>query len=255
MREEFAVDEQTKRVYKLEKEKEIDILSARVSIIYSIVVLFFLLWLLFDIWYKEYTVFKFFSYNTNESLNSPLFRLVAFTFIGGCLGGTIASIRGIIYWHCEIKAFGGRFIYKHLAVPWIGGTLALFVFAIIRSSIGMLGGAFSTDSEITRQTLSLFAIGVLSGYGSPQVYKWIDSHVNRLFSTSPNAEKIKIPDIAEKDIAEAEAILNCVGLKIGNKKERKAQKGERVDMIVEQDPKAGIVKGDHQTVDITIAVP
>jgi hypothetical protein len=122
-------------------------------------------------------------YSIKGLLNSDFFRLIAFTFIGGCLGGTLASIRGIIFWHCEECAFGGRFLYKHIAEPWIGGAVALFVFALIRSGIGILGGEFTTDSAMLRQTLSSFAIGMLSGYGSRQVYKWIDFQVNRMFRT------------------------------------------------------------------------
>lgn len=243
-------DDQTGQEYVIQQEKLHDIVLATISIVYSMVVLIFLLWLLFDVWYKEYRLIPLLTYSVKESLNSSVFRLVAFTFIGGCLGGTIASIRSIIAWHCEVKAFGGRFIYKHLSQPWIGGTLALFIFAIVRSGIGILGGEFTPDSGMTRQALSLFSIGVLSGYGSHQVYKWIDFQVNRIFQF---AAKQKVPDLKGKSMPEAEAALSKVGLKIGQVLKHKARQDEVINTVVAQNPPAGMPTEGYKEVTITIA--
>ena len=252
MAQETIVDEQTGIEYPLKEERKPDMISAGISIGYSILVLIFLLWLLFDVWYKDYKFIAILGYAPKESLMSPFFRLLAFTFIGGCLGGTVASIRGIIFWHCENRAFGARFIYKHLSLPWIGGALALFIFALVRSGIGILGGEFTSDMALMRQTLSSFAIGGLSGYGSRQVYKWFDSQVNRMFQVALRPKGRKIPDLTGKTRQEAEALLQNAGLKIGKETGRKPVGGQKAGMIVEQNPKAGAPAESCKEVDITI---
>jgi|WetSurMetagenome_2_1015567.scaffolds.fasta_scaffold04603_6 hypothetical protein len=182
-----AVDPQTGQPYELEPEEEADVFTAYVSMGYSLVVLFFFLWLLFDVWSKGYRFFSLLPWLVSlnkEAFDSSTFRLVAYTFIGGCLGGTIASMRSIIGWHCEKGAFGSRFLLKHISQPWVGGVLALFIFAIVRGGIDILGGEFANQTSGTtmfKQALTSFGLGLLSGYGSHQVYKWIDSQVNRLF--------------------------------------------------------------------------
>lgn len=254
MAKKMVVDEQTGIEFELEDEKVTDFISAGISLVYSVLILLFFLWLLFDIWYKDYKLISFFGYDTSKTaLDLTVFRLLAFTFIGGCLGGAVASIRSIIYWHCEKKGFGGRFIYKHLSHPWIGGVLALFNFALIRSGISILGGEFAGDATLLRQTLSSFAIGALSGYGSRQVYKWFDSQVKRIFHVASRKEVETIPDLIGKTKEEAEAILKNAGLKIGKDVKRKAKKDEKIGTIVEQDPKAGKPKGDTEEVMVIIA--
>jgi hypothetical protein len=251
----MAIDEQTGKEFIIQKEKMPDSIAANISMGYSLIILLFLLWLLFDIWSKGYRFFSFIPLlvdSNKDAINSTTFRLVAFTFIGGCLGGTINSIRAIINWHCEKDAFGCRFFFKHISLPWIGGTLALFIYAIVRSGIGMLGGDLDTNSGTTlmRQTLSLFAFGVLSGYGSHQAFIWIDFQVNRIFRT---VIKPKVPNLIGRTQKEADAALAKVGLKIGTRTERPVQQHEKVDTIVEQNPTSGISVEGYKEVDIKIA--
>lgn len=178
-----ARDEQTGKEYELIPEKKLDMFIALLSTIYLLFSLVFSLWLLFDVWTRNYS-FVFGNSNLKNALFNQAFQTPAYAFIGGLLGGTVNGIRSIISWHSERKSFGSRFIYKYLSLPLLGGTLALFAYALLSSGIAVLSGVSPSGTENANASLSMFSLGALAGYGSHKLFVWLDSHVNRIFKTT-----------------------------------------------------------------------
>ena len=104
--------------------------------------------------------------------------------------------------------------------------------------------------------LLALAIGSLVGYGSPQVVKWLDSQVNRLFKVTPASEtpapEKKIPNLVGLTRQEAEKKLSEAGLKIGTVTD-KAAGGKPVGTILEQEPRADASSSPGAAVNVTIA--
>lgn len=249
-----VTDEQTGIEFDVVPEKGWDTGWACVSFVYLSLTLIFLLWLLLDTWLGKNTVFlRWLNYSDIETqLAKPVFRSFAFVFIGGALGGVIAGYRSCIFWHSEKQAFGARFVWRYLFFPWLGGTLALFVFAILRSGIGVVGGNVGGGSA---NMLMALAVGSLVGYGSPQVVKWLDSQVNRLFKVTPTSDGAapakSIPDLAGLTQQAADKKLTEAGFKLG-KVAQKQEAGRVKDIIFEQDPKAGATAPRDTSVNVTV---
>jgi hypothetical protein len=250
------IDEQTGKKFELVPEKCWDKFWASVSFAYLGIALVFFLWLLFDIWLRKNTLFiKWLGYSSIESaLNTPIFRSFAYAFIGGALGGIIAGYRSCIFWHSEQQAFGARFVWRYLFFPWLGATLALFVYAILGSGVAVVGGNIHVGA--TNKLLAL-AIGSLVGYGAPQVVKWLDSQVNRIFKVpstpeTPASEK-KVPDLAGLAQQDAEKKLADAGLKLGEIT-KQHENGKKVGTIFEQNPEAGSSTPAEGSVNVTIAI-
>jgi hypothetical protein len=247
----YVRDEATGIVYEVHPEKGVDTSFAVLSIFYLLLMLAFFFWQLFDVWIGQYSLAKLVGYKDIGRLTSPSFRLVAFTFIGGGLGGVINGIRSIIGWHSERSAFGRRFLWKYVVAPWIGTTLALFAFALIRSGIAIVGGDLQTDAANIRQILSMFAIGVLSGYGSREVFIWLDAQVKRIFKVTPET---KVPDLTHKTKEEVEEILKAASLKLGKISEEPTEDESIVGKVISQTPVQDTSIAGGGTVDITIAI-
>ena len=256
----YTTDEQTGKQFEVVPEKGWDTGWAIVSFTYLSVALGFFLWLLLDTWLRKNTVFiRWLGYSSIEPhLLKPIFRSFAYSFIGGALGGVIAGYRSCIFWHSEQQAFGARFIWRYLFFPWLGGTLALFVYAILGSGIAVVGGNVSFGA--TNMLLAL-AIGSLVGYGSPQVVKWLDSQVNKLFKVTPvpdvpasnlPAAKKTVPDLAGLTEQEAKAKLTAVGLTFGIATKNSGT-GHQTGKIFDQEPGAGAQAAAGTSVNVTIA--
>ncbi|MCG3207125.1 MAG: hypothetical protein FOGNACKC_00725 [Anaerolineae bacterium] len=230
----FAVDEQTGKVYELKKENRVDYVFAIVSIIYLLLVMAFFFWLLFDVWIGQYRLATVFGYPT-ELLSSPAFRLPAYAFIGGALGGTVNGIRSFLVWHAERFAFGQRFIWKYVTAPWLGAALALFTFALIRSGVVVFNGDNAPDVASFSQVLATFGIGVLAGYGSREVFIWLDAQVKRLFQVQPSANVI-VPELIGKTRQEAEDILRAVRLNLGDVVEQDQDEPGLAGKVISQTP-------------------
>lgn len=246
----YVRDESTGIVYELHPEKTLDTSFAIISILYLLFMLAFFFWQLFDVWIGQYSLVHWIGYDIGR-LGSPSFRLVTFTFIGGGLGGIINGIRSIIGWHSERSAFGRRFVWKYIVAPWTGTALALFAFALIRSGVAIIGGDFKTDAADIRQTLSMFAIGVLSGYGSREVFIWLDAQVKRIFKVTV---ELKVPDLLYKTKSEAEKILKAANLKLGEVSEETTEDQNLVDKVIKQEPASEKPIAEGGLVNITIAV-
>jgi hypothetical protein len=254
----YTTDEQTGKQFEIVPEKRWDTVWACVSFTYLSLALGFFLWLLLDTWLRKNTVFvRWLHYSSIEpQLGLPIFRSFAYAFIGGALGGVIAGYRSCIFWHSEQQAFGARFVWRYAFFPWLGGTLALFVYAILGSGIGAVGGNVSAGAT---NMLSALALGSLVGYGSPQVVKWLDSQVNKLFKVTPAtdgaivpAPKKTVPDLAGLTQQDAETKLTDAGLKFGTVYKRSGTGGQ-AGMILAQDPAAGSQAAAGAAVNVTIA--
>lgn len=241
-----ASDEQTGKVFEVWSEALWDTLAAAFSVLYLILVLFFLCWALFDIYYKQNELLaRIFSKDTIYP-DSPLSRVIAYAVIGGAMGGVVNGFRSIISWHAERRAFGWRFMWKYITLPPLGALLAAMVYSIVYGGIGVLGGTFT---ETKNQALSAFAIGALSGYGSHKVFLWLDGQVNKLFIVMA-----KVPDLTGKTRKEAEFALEKVHLKLGTVSQEASSEPNIIDKVIRQDPVAGSRCSKGASVDITIAV-
>lgn len=185
-----VLDQQTGEVYVLSPENRSDTVMAYIAITYLLLMLLFVLWFLFDIWYTASPVFDTLGYADLEKMRaSSTIRLIAYTVIGGVLGGTVNGIRSFIIWHCDRHAFGRRYVWKYIADPWLGATLALIAFALVRSGVAVVGGEITPDAIGATQILANFGIGALAGYGSRSVFVWLDAQVNRLFRVEENQNR------------------------------------------------------------------
>jgi hypothetical protein len=240
-------DEQTGKLFEIIPEKKPDTFFAMVSFVYLFLALGFFLWLLFDIWARNYTLGCLSDEVRTRLKSSPTFHSFAYAFIGGGLGGAIAGFRSCIHWHCEEQAFGRRFVWKYLFFPWLGATLALFVYAILGSGIAVMGGnaTFSTT-----KMLLAFAVGSLVGYGSPQVLKWLDSQVNKLFKVASG----QVPDLIGLTEQQAEKTLAAAGLKIGRTVDKR-QDVKDPGKIIAQSPLKDSDFPRDGSVEITIGAP
>lgn len=248
----YVLDDQTGKVFELQDETPLDFWTAVASTIYLLVMLVFFLWLLFDVWFGQFSLATIIGYKELGRLAaSPTFHLLAYTIIGGALGGIVNSIRSILVWHSERQAFGVRFVWKYITAPWLGATLALFVYALIRSGITVFGGEGSITSTTIVQSLATLGMGALAGYGWRQVFIWLDAQVNKIFKTT--TDETVVPDITGKIRQDAEEILKTAKLKVGAVTEEDATDEKMLNLIVKQNPKPETRVAVDTTVDFTIA--
>lgn len=256
----IVIDKETGNVYELETETLWDIFTATFSLLYLLTMLVLLCWALFDIYHGQNQLLtRIFPEDTNYP-DSPLSRLIAYAVIGGGLGGVVNGFRSIIIWHAERRAFGWRFMWKYITLPPLGAVLAPIVYAIVYCGIGVLGGGYTQDENSTNQALSAFAIGALSGYGSRQVYIWLDEQVKKIFNPPPKAEVnvldvvVNVPDLKGKTQKEAEASLEEANLKLGKVSTQVSSDTAITDKVICQNPVADSISSKGNSVDITIAV-
>jgi hypothetical protein len=195
MKSQIFVDEKTGNVYNLVPEKSWDIAAATFSILYLVVMLAVFSGLLFAILSNQFL-----------QEDNPIYKLMAYTVIGGGLGGIINGIRSFIGWHADRRAFGRRYIWKYITLPLLGAVLAAMVYAFFRSGFVAFGGNFTPDDNFANQTFGAFSIGALSGYGSHRVLKWLEEQVNKLFKLTATVG-IKAPDLKDKTEEQAKTLL------------------------------------------------
>ncbi|HSB69698.1 MAG TPA: PASTA domain-containing protein [Candidatus Methylomirabilis sp.] len=238
---ETAEDVDTRVSYVVQPEQWHDRLAARLSILYLLAMLVLLSSVLYQIWSGDPKLLKNITgIDLASSGKMTLFRLMAYTAIGGALGAVANGIRSIIYWHLEKQGFGGRFIWKYLSLPPLGALLAVMVYATIRAGIGSIGGN-ATPTEGGAQPMWAFAFGALSGYGSHKVFVWLDDKVKKLFEVPEKSEEkgVKVPDVKGKTQAEAEAALQDAGLACGKIDTTLSTDPKMEGKVVEQTPAAG----------------
>ena len=226
-------DDQTGVEFELHREHWWDTLAAIISIVYLLSVLVFCGWLLIDIWSRA---FQFAPLNPlKDQLTAPIFRLMAYAALGGALGGVVDGIRSFIIWHAERKSFGWRFIWKYLALPLQGAALAVIVYALIRGGIAAFSGGLGSTEGTVMASMFALATGALSGYGSREVFIWLDKQVSRLLQTT-DAQVIAVPDLSGKTQAEADQLLTDLKLKLGDVTRQEQADDNLVDKIIGQKP-------------------
>jgi len=151
------------------------------------------------------------------------------------------------------------FLCGILAGPWaglLGGAVGGLYMSLTRipfvaGGIAILGGSFTPEEGSANQVLSAFGIGALAGYGSNKVFRWLDGHVNRIFSTQ---KEVAVPDLTGLTEDEAVTALEETGLKVGKKVEERSDPANAGKVIL-QAPKADSKLAPGAVVDITIATP
>ena len=184
-------------------------------------------WVLFDTWSGNYLPLRFLKYDI-AVINRPAFRLVAFTVIAGGLGGVLNGLRSTLTYY---NGFNQRYLWKYLAAPWMGATLAMFVYALVRSSLVVLGGDAATQSVGGAQILSNFAAGALAGYGAKDVFFWLDSRVEKIFKVREN-----VPDLTGKQEEAAVSRLHSANLQLGDVSRVRTRNRKRIGTVINQSP-------------------
>jgi hypothetical protein len=243
-------DDQTGVEFELTHEHWWDTVAAIISIVYLLSMLVFCGWLLIDIWSRAFQFAPL--YSMRAQLSAPIFRLMAYSALGGALGGTIDGIRSFVNWHAERKSFGWRFIWKYLALPLQGAALAVIVYAVVRGGIAAFSGGLGTAEGTVMASLFALATGALAGYGSRQVFVWLDKQVSRLFQTTEDKAKISVPDLTNKTEEEARQILTDLKLKLGSVTSEAQENAERVGKVIRQKPLAKEDADESTAVDVTI---
>ena len=225
-------------------QKKRDRTAAVICILYLLSVLVAFSWLLFDTWIGNYFLLQALNYDL-AVLNQTSFRVVAFTVIAGGLGGIINGLRSTLHYY---NGFNQQYAWKYVTAPWMGVTLALFVYALIRSSIVAFGGTVTTSNTSGAQILTNFAAGALAGYGSKDVLVWLDAAVHRLFQV-----KEKVPDVTGQSQGAAISRLQAANLELGDISRVAPKNGKGPGTVVGQSPppQAPIDRGE--TVDLSVA--
>ena len=217
---------------------------AVLCILYLLLLLVFFSWQLFDTWIGRHSLPRSIGYDLKR-LGTPGFRLVAFTVIGGGLGGVINGIRSILNYY---NGFTHHYAWKYICSPWMGATLALFVYALIHSSIVILGGSSASEHISTAQVLSNFAAGTLAGYGSKDVFIWLDARVHKIFQVTE-----KVPDVTGKPKNAAVSRLHAAHLEVGEVSKIPQENGKHQGTVIDQSPPPTASLDRGESVDIAVA--
>jgi len=256
--EPYVVEEQTGRVFEVKTEGKADRLAAIIGVVYLIIMTLFFLWQLFDIWVGKMTFAKILGYLDTEQVTESTTLVILYTFLGGALGALVNEIRGFIFWHCEHGAYGGRYIWKSLLAPWLGGTLGLFVYFLTRSGIGLFTGEFIPTEQTAQQAIPMFTIGALAGYGSRKVFIWLDHQVTRLFrikaAKKTSEEMTKVPNLVGMEQEEAKNKLAEAKLELGEVDSETTDKPDMVGKVIAQGVNPDLSLAVGSRVDIIIGV-
>jgi hypothetical protein len=212
--------------------------------VYLLLMLALFSWLLFDCWIGRHSLAGQLGYEVKR-LDYSGFRLVAFTIIAGGLGGAVNGIRSI---NSYCQSFSRKHRWKYIAAPWMGSTLALLVYALLRSSIAVLGGNVSSDSVGNTQVLANFAAGALAGYGSKDVFIWLDDKVHKIFQVTD-----KVPNVTGKSQEVAMSRLQAAQLELGEVSKVPQKNGKRAGTVIDQSPPPESPIDRGQSVDISVA--
>ncbi len=224
-------------------ETKHDSVGGILSIVYLLLMLAFFSWQLFDTWIGAHTLLGLFGYSLTR-LNTPTFHLVAFTMIGGALGAIVNGIRSFLVYS---NGFAARYTWKYITAPWMGGVLALLVYALIHSSTAVFSGSTTTDVG-NAQLLANFAAAALAGYGSRDVFIWLDAQVEKLFKVPQG-----VPNVIGKPEEPATDTLHDHNLAKGVTINVPRKNGEVDGTVVAQSPSPNEITTRDADVDITVA--
>ena len=239
-------DAQTGKDFEVIPEGRIDIVFAWISAAYSLAVIGFLAWLVLNVRYGQ-PAFPL----LGQILSGSTSKFVFYTAVGGAIGAAINNLRSFIAWHAEERAFGWRFIWKYLAMPPIGATLAVLVYGILQGGAAVMTGATApaAGQATAVSSLTAWATGALAGYGSHNVFKWLDDKVNSLFKI--DAKQTTVPDAKGKSLDEAKKMMIDAQLKVGTVTEAPAG-SDQAGKVIAQTPDAGNQIDCGSKVDLTV---
>jgi len=245
------VDEQTGTAFEIVDERWFDVLAAWVSAGYSLFAIGYLAWVILDTWSGAYRSWPgSLTNNFDKTVSLTIFKLVLYTAVGGGMGAAINNLRSFVSWHAERKAFGWRFIWKYIALPPLGATLAVLVYGIIQGGMAVFnGGNVGTGGAVT--SLSAWATGTLAGYGSHKVFIWLDDKVNSFF----NISTATVPDVAGKTPADATQAITSAKLKVGQTTQQVTTNAAMVGKVIGQNPAGGTEIACDSKVDLIIGTP
>jgi hypothetical protein len=245
----YVKDQQTGKVYIKIDEHWYDKVSAAISALYSLAVIGYLTFMILYVLSGRYAFWpEAFTNKIANLLTYPVAKLILYTAIGGAMGAAVNNLRSFISWHAEDKAFGWRFIWKYIAMPPLGGTLAVLVYGILQGGMAVInGGATPENNQLT--SLSAWATGMLAGYGSSKVFIWLDDKVNTLFKI--DKKQVAVPDLTGKSESEARQMLSNAQLEVGTVSK---EVNEQVDKVIKQTPGAGTQIDCGSKVDLTIGI-
>jgi hypothetical protein len=218
---------------------------ATLSIAYLLLLLAFFFWLLFDTWIGKNSIPGLARYTIPT--DARVYRLVAFTMLGGGLGGVINGLRSFLQ-HGSV--FDGRFTWKYITLPWLGTTNALFVYALISSGLSVFGSSGATAGAQPSQIIAMFSVGVLAGYGSRDVFLWLDAQVTKLFKY-----EVMVPNLRYQSVEQAEKNLHKAQLQLGLIIEEERAGMPASGKVIRQEPESGSIIERGTAVAITLAVP
>ncbi len=256
----YFQDPQSGQTYLLVPEQKTDTVLANISASYLMLMLIFFLWLLVDAWLGKYTLMLGFGeLSTKGDVTSPFFKLAVYSFVGGGLGGIVNGFRSIVRWHCELRGFGRRFVWKYITLPWLGATLGLFVFAIMFGGVAVVAGDISTSAPSPKQIVAMFGIGALAGFGSRSVFKWLDAKVADVFKTKPTTETAQtdatesVPDLIGMTKQDAENAVSASNLIMATVTDQVDPDKSKHGTVIAQYPLPGSSVASGTSVHITIA--
>ena len=213
------------------------------ALLYLLFTLGFFSWLLFDTWVDAHTLFRLVGYPLTR-LQTPLFHLVAYTVIGGAMGGIINGIRSVLLY---LSSFNRRYFWKYIVAPWMGAALAIIGFALLRSTVAIFGGDAVNTNTGTPQFLANFGIGALAGYGSKDVFVWLDKQVSKLFAVQEAT-----PDVTGKSEPVAVSQIQAQNLAVGAVATAPATTAQEDGKVLDQNPAPGTPIERGQPVDIVV---
>jgi hypothetical protein len=201
-----ARDQQTGKVYVIRHEDRVSTITAALALSILLISLVVLAYGLVDVWTRQYAMLQLLGFR-RESLDTELFRLLAYTGIAGAMGGATDAFRSLVAWHCEAHAYGRRFFWKDIASPLVGGLVGIFVYVLLRTGTGAVNGDLTLERANGLVVLSAFGVAFLAGFCWHQVFKWLDDQFNQRFRTGSPTEEVDVPDIVGLPFRDVRATL------------------------------------------------
>jgi hypothetical protein len=252
----FVKDQQTGNVYELHRESTLDTEAAIASIVYLLAMLYFIIRLFIDVCSGEMKLMSWFSTKVDLTcLSSATCCAITYAAIGGALGGIVNGFRSILNWHTDRESFSWRHIWRYIILPFLGASLAVIVYAVVRSGLAAVGvdlepAKGAENCVPAKQVFVLIALGALCGYGSHQVFRWLDLQVAKIFKTA--GTEVIVPDLDNLPIEDAIKAIQAAKLKVGNIDYGDGGASLKSYRVKGQKPEKGQTVQESTSVDITL---
>ena len=123
-----------------------------------------------------------------------------------------------------------------------------------KGGVAVFGGNGSTTGSNPSQVLATFGVGVLAGFGSPQVFMWLDALIGKIFKAASNKVVVTVPVPQLNGLTKkaAMAALQQAGLTLGEIKEQQQTDAAKIGKVIGQSPEKGKTVDSGSAVDITL---